>query len=344
MKIYTDTPEGTTVIQNSFIDRYMPHANGEFVKVYLYLLRCANTGRELSLSSIADVFEHTEKDVQRAIAYWQKQGLLAVTFSSDEEIESIAFSNPPAEPAPVHTASKPAATAAHAAAQEFPVTNSVSDKLGTATVREQQDLRQLFFAAEQYLQRPLTSSEQSDFLYYYDTLHFSVDLIEYLLEYCISKGSGSRHYMRKVALAWAEAGITTVRQAKQESNLYNRNYFTIMNTFGIKGRNPAEPEQKLMSRWLEEFEFPIEIILEACRRTILQTHQPNFNYADRILEQWHKSGVTSLADIEKLDIKRMQEQKKAAAKQPQKTPNNRFNNFSQREYNYSQLEKQLLNQ
>ena len=88
MKIYTDTPEGTTVIQNSFIDRYMPHANGEFVKVYLYLLRCANTGRELSLSSIADVFEHTEKDVQRAIAYWQKQGLLAVTFSSDEEIES----------------------------------------------------------------------------------------------------------------------------------------------------------------------------------------------------------------------------------------------------------------
>lgn len=26
----------------------MPQANGEFVKVYLYLLRCANTGRELS--------------------------------------------------------------------------------------------------------------------------------------------------------------------------------------------------------------------------------------------------------------------------------------------------------
>ena len=47
MKIYTDTPEGVTVVKNTFIDQYMPQANGEFVKVYLYLLRCANTGREL---------------------------------------------------------------------------------------------------------------------------------------------------------------------------------------------------------------------------------------------------------------------------------------------------------
>lgn len=349
MKIYTDTPEGVTVIQNSFIDRYMPHANGEFVKVYLYLLRCANSGRELSLSSIADVFEHTEKDVQRAIAYWQKQGLLELTCSQSDVIERITFSNPPAESLSVHTAPKADKTVAQQAhagmvTQELPPSNGITSRMNIATMKEQQDLKQLFFIAEQYLQRPLTSSEQSDFLYYYDTLHFSADLIEYLLEYCISKGSGSRHYMRKVALSWAEAGITSVQQARQESTLYNRNYFTIMNSFGIKGRNPAEAEQQLMSRWLNDFDFPLEIILEACRRTILQTHQPNFSYADRILEQWHKNGVKSPADIERLDIKRMQEQKKAAAKQPQTTKNNRFNNFSQREYNYSQLEKQLLDQ
>lgn len=348
MKIYTDTPEGTTVIQNSFIDRFMPHANGEFVKVYLYLLRCANTGREISLSSIADVFEHTEKDIQRALSYWQKQGLLTVTYTKDCAIQSVAFCNPPGESSPVHTAVPEAGAfpkdTGSAANSEPSVPVIIPDMPCASAAMEQQDLRQLFFIAEQYLQRPLTASEQNDFLFYYDTLHFSVDLIEYLLEYCISKGSGSRHYMRKVALSWAEAGITTVMQAKQESNLYNRNYFTIMNSFGIKGRNPAEPEQNLMARWLEELDFPIEIILEACKRTILQTHQPNFNYADRILEQWHKSGVKSLSDIEKLDIRHMQEQKKAAAKQPQKTPNNRFNNFSQREYNYSQLERQLLDQ
>ena len=30
---------GITVLTNNFIDNYMPEANGEFVKVYIYLLR-----------------------------------------------------------------------------------------------------------------------------------------------------------------------------------------------------------------------------------------------------------------------------------------------------------------
>ena len=74
MKIYTDTPEATTVVKNAFIDQHMPQANGEFVKVYLIPLRCANTGRDLSLSSIADALEHTDKDIQRALSYWGEAG------------------------------------------------------------------------------------------------------------------------------------------------------------------------------------------------------------------------------------------------------------------------------
>ena len=218
------------------------------------------------------------------------------------------------------------------------------DRERVAEAKEQQEIRQLFYVAEQYLQRPLTSAEQNDFIYYYDTLQFSTDLIEYLLEYCISKGSANRHYMRKVALSWAEAGISTVLQAKQETNLHNRNYFTILNTFGIKGRNPAVPELEVMSRWFDEYGFSIDIILEACRRTILQTHQPNFQYADKILEQWKKSGVTSLSDVKKLDLQRKTDQQKTSQPKQPKVAGNRFNNFSQREYDYTQLEKQLLNQ
>lgn len=363
MKIYTNAPEGVTVIQNVFIDQYMPHASGEYVKVYLYLLRCADTDRELSLSSIADVFEHTEKDVQRALAYWEKQKLLRLKVASDGTLKSVTLLELPAHSAGTSEAKpesvSPAVSAASAPAygKASPRSNLSSEQAGgtaafqpampsrerIATVRGQQDIKQLFFIAEQYLQRPLTSSEQSDFIYFYDTLQFSVDLIEYLLEYSISKGSANRHYMRKVALSWAEAGISTVLQAKQETTLHNRNYFTIMNTFGIKGRNPAAPEQETMARWFDEFGFTLDIIVEACRRTIRQTHQPNFEYADKILEKWHQSGVTSMNDIEQLDLQRKNDQKKASQK-PQKASGNRFNNFSQREYDYNQLEKQLLNQ
>ena len=216
-----------------------------------------------------------------------------------------------------------------------------------AALAGQKDVRQIFFVAEQYLKRPLTSAEQEDFVYYYDTLKFSSDLIIYLLEYCISKGSFSRHYMRKVALGWAESGVTTVAQAKQESNLYNKNYFTILNTFGIKGRSPAGPEIEIMSRWFNEYDFTLDIIVEACNRTIRQIHQPSFEYANKILRQWNKNGVSSLDDVKRLDQIRTEEQQrraeqKKADSQPAKSSGNRFNNFTQREYDYSQLEKQLL--
>ena len=67
----------TTVLENEFIDRYMPQANGEYVKVYLLLLRHLNTpSGTLTISKIADILDHTEKDVIRALNYWKKQGLL----------------------------------------------------------------------------------------------------------------------------------------------------------------------------------------------------------------------------------------------------------------------------
>lgn len=351
MKIYTDTPEGVTVVRNSFIDQFMPQANGEFVKVYLYLLRCANTGRDLSLSSIADALEHTEKDVRRALAYWEKQDLIHLKAGQDGELLSVTFSDLPSEPEEPKAPGKaeplqtPAGSAGPAQAFGGPDLTAPSREKAAA-LSQQKEIRQLFFIAEQYLQRPLTSGEQNDFIYYYDTLKFSVDLIEYLVEYCVSKGSASRHYMRTVALAWAEAGISTVTQAKQESSLYNKNYYIIFKAFGIKGRNPAQAEMETMSRWFDEFSFSIDLVLEACNRTIRTIHQPSFEYANRILKDWHSRGVTSLEDVKQLDQQRTEDRKRretAKKPSPQKSQNNRFNNFSQREYDYSQLEKQLLN-
>ncbi len=338
MKIHTAASSGATLIQNEFIDRYMPHANGEFVKVYLYLLRCAGTGRDLSLSSIADIFDHTEKDIRRALTYWEKLGLLRLSYDRQENLKEISLEMPSEE-----SPSRPATSRPAAPKEE----NSAPTPARIAELSQEKEIRQLFFIAEQYLQRPLSSSEQSDFIYYYDSLKFSSDLIEYLLEYCISKGSSSRHYMRKVALSWAEAGISTVLQAKEETNLYNKNYFTILNAFGIKGRGPAAFEQEMMSRWLDGLGFSVEIILEACRRTVRQTHEPNFQYANKILEDWHQKKVSSLADISTLDQKRKAQQqslKSAPKREPARSAStNRFHNFSQRDYDYGQLEKQLLN-
>ena len=70
-------PGLATYIPNEFIDNYMTEANGEYVKIYLYLLRCmGKPDCDFSLSKVADHFDYTEKDVSRALKYWEKVQLL----------------------------------------------------------------------------------------------------------------------------------------------------------------------------------------------------------------------------------------------------------------------------
>jgi DnaD/phage-associated family protein len=211
-----------------------------------------------------------------------------------------------------------------------------------AELSDQTDIQQLLFIASQYVGKPLSPTEISNLLYFYDELHMSTDLIEYLVEYCVSKGSKSPHYMETVAFSWAKEGIRTVSDAKQSTNLYNRNYYKILNAFGIKGRGPGRSEIEFMDRWLNTWHFTIDIISEACSRTIAQIQQPRFEYANRILEDWHKANVHHLSDIQDLDAKHEEKKKKTAAK-PKAVTDNKFNNFHQRDYDFEQLERQLLN-
>ncbi len=88
---------GATMLPDDFVDYYMPRANGEFVKIFLYLLRSAHApDRNTSLSSLADVFSCTEKDILRALRYWEKAGLLRLRFSegksaAQRELEEVTL-------------------------------------------------------------------------------------------------------------------------------------------------------------------------------------------------------------------------------------------------------------
>jgi DNA replication protein DnaD len=88
--------------------------------------------------------------------------------------------------------------------------------------------------------------------------------------------------------------------------------------------------------------FDTDILLEACNRTMLQTHQASFPYANRILESWKRAGVHSLDDVKIID-KNYQLKKPAAYEaRTRKATGNAFHNFEQRSYDYDDLEARLL--
>ena len=342
-----------TLLPNDFIDNYMIDANGEFVKVYLFLLRHLDDPfSSLTLTTIADCLNNTEKDILRAFRYWEKKGLLRVERDGEGRITTLepqktalirgaenetsqAVPTEPAENMPSQRQDSIPATPAQAA--------HTGKAISIDTLRAQKEIKSLLFIAEQYLGRTLNHSDMETITYFYDTLHMSADLIEYLIESCVENGHKSMHYIRKVAFSWADEGIETVAQAKEQSALYNKNCYTVLNAFGIKNRAPAASELTYIRKWNEDYGFSSDIIEEACRRTISATHQPSFEYADSILTKWHDKSVRPLKDIETLDEEYQKERATGRAATRTKATARNLNNFERRSYDMESLEEQLLN-
>lgn len=346
-----------TLLPNDFIDHYMADANGEFVKVYLFLLRHLDDPcSSITISSIADCLNNTEKDILRAFRYWESAGLLTVMRDCDGKITGLELSRSilptkEAEPADIPssvTVSSSVSSSAPAPSLAEPAEKKTAPAAESKAVpidafRAQKELKSLLFIAEQYLGKTLSRTDVDTITYFYETLHMSADLIEYLIETCVENGHKSMHYIQKVAFSWTEEGIHTVSQAKEQSMLYSRNCYTVLNAFGIKNRGPAASELTYIKKWAEEYSFSPDIIQEACRRTISATHQPSFEYADSILTRWHKSGVRHLADIASLDDAYQKEKASGRAVSRPRAGVKNMNNFERRTYDMDALEEQLLN-
>ncbi len=339
--LHRDNELQRTIVPNYFIDAYMVHANGEYVKVYLYLLRCMNDpAMSFSVSDAADKFDHTEKDIIRALRYWEKMHLLRLEFDASKELTGICFLDVAAITAP--QAPLVSVNTVKSAAPELPPHENYS-AAELQRMKNEADTRELLFVAEHYLGHTLNATEMNAILYWKESLHFSSDLIDYLIESCVSRNHKSIHYMEKIALSWAKAGISTVSDAKAEANRHNKLHSAIRQAFGIHGRDFVPYEKEYINTWQKTYGFDETIIAEACTRTIRTIHQPSFEYADSILKKWKKNQVSGMQDIQALDAKHQERAAKSSDRAGQPAKKNRFNDFPQRSYDTSQLEKELLN-
>ena len=174
--------------------------------------------------------------------------------------------------------------------------------------------------------------------FFSDILHFSDDLIDYLLQYCVERGKKDFRYIEKVAIAWAEANVTTPAEAQGHASRYDRTVYAVMNALG-KTSAPTKSEVTYIMRWTREYGFDTEIILEACGRTVLATDRHRFAYADSILTAWHKAGVHHAADISGLDASY---QKEKASKPARPASAAEYNRFMHNNYDFDAIEKELL--
>lgn len=330
-----------TSISNSFIQSDMLDANGSYVKVYLYLSMCIQSGeKNLSISSLADKMENTEKDIIRALHYWEKKGLmLLLRNEQDGRITGIEITNPDNQDAHYAKTSMPASEMSDTVDncqenQTIPdvqtdststpktdeydsvtqnrktVTDEItaSQELPAFTVTEEQTLRLskdenfswTCLIVESYLERPLQTAEVQLLTYLFDSLKFSKDLILHLYEYCCSLKKTNVKYVQAVAISWAENNITTPEQAQAQTANYSAAHTAIAKALAL-GRPLAKIECEYVERWHNQWQMDLAVIIEACNRTMLSIQKADFKYTDGILTNWHKKNVRTLQDVQVCD-------------------------------------------
>lgn len=351
LKIISSGPQSYTTISNTFFDTYMAQANGEFVKVYLYLCRWnTQAGADFSLAHIADSLSMTEGDIIRALKYWETQGLMTLSLDHNNQLSSITLLSLD-NAQPKESLDKPVVThpsdVSEKAKDTYTKPNySMADIRRFSTTDQ---IKPLFFVIEQYLGKPLSANDMGTVMFFHENLGFSTDLIEYLFEYCIGGNHKSFRYIEKVAIDWAGRGINTVAKAKAVGQRYSTIYYSVLKAFGINGRTPAPAEADFIKRWSETYGFTSDMILEACNRTIQATHQPSFEYTESILKTWKEKKVFSIKEVKQLDEAYAKSKsttsrpsKSTGTKPVKSSTSNRFHNFDQRSVDYSDIEQKLL--
>ena len=347
LTIYKDNYSDSTAISNCFIDDYMVDANDAQIKVYLYLIRMMSANRETDISDMADKFNHTEKDVLRSLKYWEKKQLLSLEYDNQGKLVGIRLTDPHdcAHPAVRPTASIVPIKQPEIREPEAPVPVSEPAPVREMRSYSRDELKafkdapetgQLLFIAEAYLGKQLNMSDIETLYFISSELGFSCELVDFLLQYCIDKGKKSFSYIRTVAIDWAEHNITTSRQAKSYiRNSYDKSVYTVLKLLGRMG-SPTAKEAQIVGKWTGDFAFSMEIIEEACNRTVVATDSHRLEYCDKVLSSWYSEGVHELKDVAARDSA----YRKAKTVKPVRS--NAFTQIQTNDYDFDELERKLL--
>lgn len=331
-----------TIVSNSFIERFMAEANGAYVKVYLYLLYLVQNKKSFSMVSACDFLGDTEKDVMRALTYWEKAGLLSIK-REGKAVTALTLSDPAELEENTEIANFVVANKENPETSAEPQTTFFL--AGSCAHRNDEDLKLIISVAEQYLKRNLSPSDYNLICDLFENMSFSSELIFYLFEYCTSNGKTETSYIKQVAMAWANEGVHTVEEAIESSNKYNINYNSVIRAFGLN-RRLGKAEMEYIKKWLYSFSMPLEVIVEACNRALLYLGKPDFKYTDGILSRWNEASIRSLEKIKADDAAHLSTKQEARAKSDAAGKVTKAaGSFPQRDYSeeaFKDLEKKLI--
>lgn len=259
-----------TPVENMFITEYMLRAPGEFVKVYLYgLMHCYHPSARMSLASMARDLDVPLEDVERAMRYWEREGLVRRTGDNP-----VRYTYMNLKQLTLTRAEKPGEQLYHRHFMDEVRRTLDAQTLGDQDIETILDWIEVYELTEEVVIMLLQNEKRRS-----RTGRVSIKIAD------------------GVAREWAQGGVRTVEDAERMlilSGERERELKRLLARLGMK-HAPSDDEKALYKKWIDEWGFTPEAVQEACRETTKGT--PTMAYLDGILLRQHQLGRHDAAQL-----------------------------------------------
>lgn len=297
----------STELPDVFFTEYLSQASGDYIKIYLYIVFLSKYGKDVKINDLSKKLNIDFKTIQEGIKYWEDAGVITkkntgYIINNLQEIE-------------LHKLYKPKV--------------ALSSESLKQTAQNQYRAKAIENINNLFFQGIMSPSWYSDIDLWFKKYSFDEEVMIALFQYCYNRSALHRNYIQTVAEAWFKSNVKTFSDLdslfeKQEK--LNTLYKSIGKKLGYT-RALTEYEKGYIEKWTIEYGFNLNIIEIALKKTIAKTN-PNFDYLDKLLSDWHDRGFKTVEEIENF-LSEFKQKNKDIKKLEKNTG---YNNYEQRKY------------
>ena len=296
-----------TELPDVFFTEYLPQANGEFVRVYLFMVFLSKYDKEIKLNDLSKKLNIPFSTIQAALIFWEEAGVIT------KKLNGYVINN--LQEIELHKSYVP--------------NLSLSKEKIESNERSQYRAKAIESINAQYFQGVMSPSWYSSIDLWFNKYGFDEQVMVALFDYCFNKSALNKNYVQAVAEGWASHKIKSYNDLEKYSQKHE-SMVKLKKAIAKKlGRYTplTQFEDAYIEKWVLDYNYPLEIINIALKKTTSKSN-PNFDYLDKIISDWHDRNLKTAEEIEQF---------MAEFKQKNKNINNlkkqtNYNNYNKRTY------------
>ncbi len=320
---------GIFPVPNVLVDENIRLASVVQLKTVLYLLRHGNEN-DITPQKIADALMLSVEDVTDALIFWTERGIV---IKDGQTPSPIAVTAPLSAPAANDTTRVVLQKKEEVTLTPAPVKKAVPDldiprpshEQVALRLKECEELSTLFQEAQSILGKTIGYEGQAVLIMMHDGYGLPIEVILMAVQYAVDRKKTGYSQIAKIGKLWSENEVNTIEAVDEfisEHTIVDETWEKLRSLTEITNRNPTEKQRRLLTVWVKEYGYNADMIYYAYEESIDRTGKMSMPYMDKIISNWHKSGVKTPTDIAKLQKEWDEKNKKTPPKEKKVAPGN----------------------